>query len=89
MLDRNKRDLDVVTNSMDVAQKSIVMLWSAAAQLAKGQIPDILSPVEIQDALEIQETAAQKEGLSLSISTALPLDVYTLPASVNVTASGD
>ena len=61
----------------------------AAADLARGTIPAIISPLEISSTLLSLEDKARQEVLSILLDHDRPMDYYAMPATVITNNAGD
>ena len=74
---------------VDGSVQSVDLIHSAAVDIAKGEIPGILTALEIQSALQALEEGASHQSLTLLLDTSRPLDVFRLPSSVITEPNGD
>ena len=78
-----------MTSLLDNNTVTMSLTHQAAADLARGTIPAIISPLEISSTLLSLEDKARQEGLSILLDHDRPMDYYAMLATVITNNAGD
>ena len=81
--------LAILTSLLDNNIAAMSLTHQAAADLARGTIPAIISPLEISNTLLSLEDKARQEGLSILLDHDHPMDYYAMPDTVMTNNAGE